>query len=207
MPSYMITGANRGLGLEFVRQLTTTSTTGPHTILATVRSLANTDVSALEALAKNTTNSSTLTIHECDTSTPSSIRAFTASLPSSLTSLSTVINNAGINSHPSQSALTMTPEVMHAHIDTNVLGPALLTQSLLPLLQKGSVVVNVTSGMGSFGKAIVADAKTTYSVSKAALNMLSAHQAAELKGRGIKVLAMDPGWVKTVSLALPVYTR
>lgn len=80
-----------------------------------------------------------------------------------------------------------------------MLGPAKVTELLLPHLQKGSVVMNMTSGMGSISAVVESQwaGSTTYSISKAALNMLSAHQSVLLKERGVVVVAMDPGWVKT----------
>lgn len=196
MPTYIITGSNRGLGLEFVRQLTTTAA-GPNTVIACVRSLDG-DLSKLKDLASKPSNGSTIDIRQCDTSSVKSIRAFAEALPSDIKP-EVVINNAGINAVPDQDSLSLDAEDMHKHIDTNVIGPAEMTKVLLPRLGKGSLIFNMTSGLGSFGKGIFADAKTTYSISKAALNMLSAHQAASLKDRGIKVIVVDPGWVKTVS--------
>jgi NAD(P)-dependent dehydrogenase (short-subunit alcohol dehydrogenase family) len=72
-------------------------------------------------------------------------------------------------------------------------------EALLAHLGQGSVVVNVSSGLGSCGKGTIKGTikATVYSISKAALNMLTVHQAAELRGRGVKVISMDPGWVKT----------
>lgn len=194
MPTYIITGSNRGLGLEFVRQLTTT-TPSPNTVIACVRSL-DTDLSKLKALTSKSSNGSTINIRECDTSSVKSIRAFADGLPEDV-KVDVVLNNAGINTVPAQDSLNLDAEDMHKHLDTNVIGPAEMTKVLLPRLGKGSIIVNMTSGLGSFGREIVNDAKTTYSISKAALNMLSAHQASNLKGRGIKVIAIDPGWVKT----------
>jgi NAD(P)-dependent dehydrogenase (short-subunit alcohol dehydrogenase family) len=205
MPTYIITGANRGLGLEFVRQLSTTSTTtNPPTIIACVRSLANTDLTALNKLASNPSNGAKITTHELLTSSQESIDNLTKSLPTptSLPQPLILLNNAGINAIPSQSSLTITQHDLHTHLDVNVLGPAFVTNALLASghLQRNSLVFNMTSGMGSFGKNIVGDAKTTYAISKAALNMLACHQAKDLEGKGVKVLVMDPGWVKTVSL-------
>lgn len=196
MPTYVITGSNRGLGLEFIRQLTTTAP-GPNTVIACVRSLDG-DLSKLKALTSKSSNGSTVDIRECDTSSVKSIRAFANGLAEDV-KVDVVLNNAGINTVPAQDSLSLDAEDLHKHLDTNVIGPAEMTKVLLPRLGKGSLVVNMTSGLGSFGREIVSDAKTTYSISKAALNMLSAHQAANLKDRGIKVIVIDPGWVKTVS--------
>lgn len=88
---------------------------------------------------------------------------------------------------------------LNAHFETNVIGPALLLQALAPRLAMGAVVANITSGVGSM--AMIMDGRVNaqypaYSISKTALNMLTVHQAAELKGKAI-VVCVDPGWVKT----------
>lgn len=84
-------------------------------------------------------------------------------------------------------------------MNVNVLGPALLVQVLSPHLQSGSVVMNMTSGLGSLGfnRGMENPGCTVYAMSKAALNMLTVHQAAEMRGRGVCAVCVDPGWVKT----------
>jgi NAD(P)-dependent dehydrogenase (short-subunit alcohol dehydrogenase family) len=204
MPTYIITGSNRGLGLEFVRQFSATaSTSNPVTVIACVRSHSSTDLSALKSIQFSTTTPATVTIAECSPSSQDSIKAFVAQLPSpsELPTPVILLNNAGINAVPNQDSLHITRDDMMKHVDINVLGPAVLVSSLLEggYLSKGSVVFNMTSGMGSMGRELVGDNKAIYAISKAALNMLSCHQAKDLEGKGVKVLVMDPGWVKTVS--------
>jgi NAD(P)-dependent dehydrogenase (short-subunit alcohol dehydrogenase family) len=189
--TYVITGANRGLGLEFVRQL---SATNSNTIIAGVRSLKG-DLTDLQALASN---SHTIHILECDTASLDSISAFGVAVTKTLgldDRVDYLFNNAGINTVPTQTALKLDPKDVQEHVTVNVLGPAKTVEALLPHLGQGSVVVNMSSGLGSCGKGAIKAA--TYSISKAALNMLTVHQAAELRGRGVKVISMDPGWVKT----------
>jgi NAD(P)-dependent dehydrogenase (short-subunit alcohol dehydrogenase family) len=189
--TYVITGANRGLGLEFVRQL---SATDSNTIIAGVRSLKG-DLTDLQALASN---SHTIHILECDTASLDSISAFGAAVTKTLgldDRVDYLFNNAGINTAPTQTALKLDPKDVQEHVTVNVLGPAKTVEALLPHLGQGSVVVNMSSGLGSCGRGVTK--ATTYSISKAALNMLTVHQAAELRGRGVKVISMDPGRVKT----------
>jgi NAD(P)-dependent dehydrogenase (short-subunit alcohol dehydrogenase family) len=189
--TYVITGANRGLGLEFVRQL---SATDSSTIVAGVRSLKG-DLTDLQALASK---SRTIYILECDTASLDSISAFGAAVTKTLGPdgrVDYLFNNAGINTVPTQTVLKLDLNDVQEHIAVNVLGPAKTVEALLPHLGQGSVVVNMSSGLGSCGKGTRRSA--AYSISKAALNMLTVHQAAELKGRGVKVISMDPGWVKT----------
>jgi NAD(P)-dependent dehydrogenase (short-subunit alcohol dehydrogenase family) len=79
----------------------------------------------------------------------------------------------------------------------NVLGPAKIVEFLAPHLQDESVIMNMTSGLGSLTCSKVDTKATAYSISKAGLNMLTVHQSVELKKKGVVVICMDPGWVKT----------
>jgi NAD(P)-dependent dehydrogenase (short-subunit alcohol dehydrogenase family) len=190
--TYAITGANRGLGLEFVRQLSAADSS--NTVIAGVRSL-NGELADLQALASKSRD---FHILECDTSSLSSIAAFGEEVSKTLgrdVRIDYLLNNAGINAVPDQTALNLDAKDVQEHIAINVLGPAKTVEALLPHLGKGSVVMNMTSGLGSCGKGVVKCA--AYSISKAALNMLTVHQAGELKDKGVKVICMDPGWVKT----------
>lgn len=190
--TYLITGANRGLGLEFVQQITSASR--DNTVIACVRSLQG-EIDALKSLASS--NDAKIHIVECDTSSVASIKKAGTEITKLLSGqqLNYLLNNAGINSVSSQTALTMSPSDLHAHIDTNVIGPSELFKALYESLGAGSVVLNMSSGLGSVGKGIVKCA--TYAVSKAALNMLTAHQADALKEKKAVAIVMAPGWVKT----------
>ncbi|OQV01000.1 hypothetical protein CLAIMM_06422 [Cladophialophora immunda] len=196
MPTYVLTGANRGLGLEFVRQISSDSA---NTVIAAVRSLQG-ELDDLKQLAS--TAAGTVHILECNTGDLQSIRAFGDAVKQPLAGsgggskqIDYLLNNAGINATPEQSSLDMTAESLRNHIDVNVMGPAETVKVLLPYLGQGSVVMNMTSGLGSCGKKL--PKCTTYSISKAAVNMLTVHQSEQLKDRGIKAICMDPGWVKT----------
>ncbi|ETI24997.1 hypothetical protein G647_04367 [Cladophialophora carrionii CBS 160.54] len=191
MPVYVVTGANRGLGLEFVRQISQDSS---NTIIAAVRSLQG-ELDDLKHLASKAAGK--VHILECNTGDIDSIHAFGDAIKGPLAGqqIDYLLNNAGINATAQQTSLDMTPESLRQHIDVNVMGPAETVKVLLPSLGKGTVVLNMTSGLGSCGKKL--PKCTTYSISKAAVNMLTVHQSEQLKDRGIKVICMDPGWVKT----------
>jgi NAD(P)-dependent dehydrogenase (short-subunit alcohol dehydrogenase family) len=98
-----------------------------------------------------------------------------------------------------------TREVMRMTFETNVYGPTILTQALIPLLKKSSNarVINVSSSLGSI--AAISDHSDAYSgvvypgyrMSKSALNMLTAYQYCHLKGDGVKVWSYCPGYVVT----------
>ncbi|KAH6724519.1 C-signal protein [Leptodontidium sp. 2 PMI_412] len=195
MPLWIITGANRGLGLEFITQLATDSS---NTIIAAVRSLSN-DLTSLKAVQSQ---NSSIHILECDTGSQESISKFGGNFSKSFgaeTQIDFLLNNAGINATPDQTSLTMTPDSLANHMNVNVMGPARMVQVLESHLQRGSVVMNMTSGLGSLAYNVSKEVleATVYSMSKAALNMLTVHQAGQWEGKGVKFLAVDPGWVKT----------
>ena len=141
MPIYAITGANRGLGLEFARQLLSDSS---NTVIGAVRSLEN-DFSDLES---HLNRKGQLHILECDTSSSASISKFGEEVSRILGpdgKLDYLLNNAGINTVPSQNSLSLNEADLQQHISINVFGPAKTVQVLLPHLQKGSVVMNMVS--------------------------------------------------------------
>jgi NAD(P)-dependent dehydrogenase (short-subunit alcohol dehydrogenase family) len=193
MPAYFLTGANRGIGLEFVRQLAVDEN---NKIIAAVRSKEN-DYSELEALASK----GNVHIIECDVSSTDSISSLSFRVAEILSktgdSLNYLFNVAGINGTSTDTSLTMDPASLQRHMDINVLGPAKIVESLQQYLARGAVVMNLTSGLGSMAVAKDITKCCTYSISKAAQNMLSLHQAKDLKRNDTIVICMDPGWVKT----------
>ncbi|KAK5133220.1 hypothetical protein LTR08_008055 [Meristemomyces frigidus] len=199
MPTYCITGANRGLGLEFVRQL---AQTADNTILALTRSLSS-DLSDLKKVASDNTH-----ILECDTGDLDSIKRFaTDAAPKTLGSgkkIDVLLSNAGINTKPEQSSLSIGPEDLAEQIRVNVLGPAKIVEFLVSasLLSPAVKIMNMSSGLGSMhvSLSIFPRKCATYSISKAALNALTAQQSGDLReklGGECVVVSMDPGWVKT----------
>ena len=194
--TYAITGSNRGLGLEFVRQLSAPGTA--NTIVAAVRSLSA-ELDDLRALASKSSSGTKIHILECDTGSLASISAFGSAVSKLLDGkqLDVLLNNAGINAVPNQTSLDLGEKDVLTHIQINVLGPAKTTEALSPLLGNGSVVVNMTSGLGSCARSKKAPKCAAYSISKAAVNMLTVHNASDLRGMGVRAICMDPGWVKT----------
>lgn len=205
MPVYCITGANRGLGLEFVRQL---ASSPDNTILALTRSLSS-DLADLKAASAPSAKTHIL---ECDTGNPDSIQAFVAAAQQLLDPTSTkidyLINNAGVNLKSWQSSLTLEPEDLIQQMRVNVLGPAKMVALLhaASLLSPAVRVANLTSGLASMTESLGAPGNTSrkccgYSISKAALNMLAVHQSGDLREKGgltdAVVIVIDPGWVKT----------
>lgn len=196
MPVYCITGANRGLGLEFVRQL---AKTPDNTIIATTRSMSS-DLDDLKAVSSSNTH-----ILECDTGDLSSIESFTSETKKVLSGkkVDFLLNNAGVNSVPTQNSLSIGPEDLQREISINVIGPAKTVESFIAqdLLAQNARIMNMSSGLGSMSVNLSINPRkcATYGISKAGLNMLTVHQSGDLKGKlsDVIVICMDPGWVKT----------
>lgn len=199
MPTYFLTGANRGIGLELTRQL---SHSPSNTIIAAVRRKSPKNPAEIsDLLALSTSHPSKIHIIELDVSNPDSLSSLEFRVAEILSktgaNLNYIFNVAGINATSSDTSLTMTGESLQQHMQVNVFGPAKVVQDLSRYLARGAVVMNMTSGLASLTVATDVTKCCTYSMSKAALNMLTLHQAKDLKGAGVKVICMDPGWVKT----------
>lgn len=197
MPVFCITGANRGIGLKFVRQL---AKSPENIILALTRSLSS-DLADLKVVTSPTTH-----ILECDVGNIESIQSFVQRAGETLEKgprIDFLINNAGVNGTLQRNSLSLEADALLSQIKINVLGPAKTAQFLLEagLLADHVRILNITLGLASFQ--IITNVKPRklagYSISKAALNMLTVHQAEDIRSKlsGAVVILMDPGWVKT----------
>lgn len=191
---------DRGLGLEFVRQISQDSS---NTVIATTRSMSS-DLSDLKKVSEP--NGKNTHILECNTGDLESIKKFVSEVGSKLsgTKINYLLNNAGQNSVPDQTSLTIEPKDLMHEITVNVIGPAKTTQFLLEarLLAPDVRIMNMTSGLGSMKVSLGIEPRkcATYSISKAALNSLTVQQSGEVPkrlGGEAVVICMDPGWVKT----------
>ncbi len=186
----LVTGANRGLGLEFVRQLLARG----DRVIAACRQPARAD--ALEAMA--CAHPGQLQVVPLDVSDTASHAALLGELPRLLGKddrLGLVIQNAGVL--PSGERFGQLREaVLLEAFRTNASGPLLLSEALAPWLADGAKVANLSSVLGSIAGS---DACSTpsYRMSKAAQNMGTRVLAAALRDRRITVLALHPGWVRT----------
>ncbi|KAG6372792.1 hypothetical protein JVT61DRAFT_7194 [Boletus reticuloceps] len=187
--TWLITGASRGIGLEATRQLLQTPT---NTVFATCRSPST--ATKLMALASSP---GTVHIIELDVSDEASIKAGTDEVLRLLNGagLDYVLNNAAIH-RGTDLAFNFKPIDLAETIVTNVTGPALISQYLLSAIEKSNrkVIMNMTSGLAS----IASDHGpkcASYSISKAAINMLTYKQARERPD--LIPIVLDPGWVQT----------
>ena len=186
----LVTGANRGLGLEFTRQLLAR---GDRVVASARHPGKATDLNALAAR-----HPGYLRVLPLDVAEPKSHAELVRELPLVLgddARLDLLVNNAGVL-HSGERFGKVAAATLDDSLRTNATGPFLLTQSLAPLLADGGKVANLSSELGSIaGK----DAFRTpsYSISKAALNMATVLLAHALAERGTVVVALHPGWVRT----------
>jgi NAD(P)-dependent dehydrogenase (short-subunit alcohol dehydrogenase family) len=185
----MITGANRGLGLEFVRQ---TLDRGDR-VWAGCRDPG--EAANLGALASRHPNR--LTVLPLDVTDGASIEAAVAGVRSQAEGLDLLINNAGVN--PQDEALaSLSAQTMLHTFQVNSVGPLMVTRGFLDLLKRSDdpKVINVTSKMGSLTSK-ESGGDYSYCSSKAALNMLTRALAFDLRSESVLVVAVHPGWVQT----------
>ena len=189
----VVTGGNRGMGLEACRQL---GRRGARVVL-TSRDPANGE-SAARRLQDDGLD---VRAHQLDVADDQSIARLAGFVRGEFGRLDILINNAAIvrgrdeRRERAMRPFTATAAGLREVLATNLIGPFLLCQALIPLMQGSGRVVNVSSGMGQLSE-IAADFPA-YRISKAGLNALTGIFASELEGTGIKVNAACPGWVRT----------
>ncbi len=186
----VVTGANRGLGLEISRQL---AVRGVHVVM-TARD-PHKGMAASEGLHRQGLSVAFLPL---DVTVQESVDTLARALEQRFDGLDILVNNAGILPEGrGAQALTLDLGVFRQAFETNTLGPLRLCQALVPLMKKrgGGRIVNVSSGLGQLAE--MGAGTPAYRVSKTALNALTRILAAELAGEGIKVNAACPGWVRT----------
>jgi NAD(P)-dependent dehydrogenase (short-subunit alcohol dehydrogenase family) len=177
MAVVLVTGANKGIGLELSRQLKARS----DEVIAACRKSSK----ALDALGVRVETG-------VEVSDDASIAALKTKLGD--TKLDLLINNAGILEREGLSEMSF--ESIERQLQVNALGPLRVTTALLPLLREGGKVAIITSRMGS-----IADNGSGgyygYRMSKAAVNAAGVSLAHDLKGRGVAVALLHPGMVNT----------
>jgi NAD(P)-dependent dehydrogenase (short-subunit alcohol dehydrogenase family) len=195
----LVTGANKGIGLEIGRQL------GRHgfTVVLAGRDEKKVNDAAARLRAEGLDAQAVV----LDVTDPASAAAAARWLGERYGKLDVLVNNAGVGyefatgTKPSQLKL----ETLRATFDTNFFGAFLVTQAMLPLLRKSASprIINQSSTLGSLGT--LSDPKSdyyttnllAYNSSKSALNGLTVAFAKELAGERIAVNSVCPGWVKT----------
>ena len=186
----LVTGANKGIGLEIVQQLAEAG----FRVLLTARDRQRGE----EVSRKLQQDGLRVEFLQLDVTDETSIDRLAKELVSQIDHLDVLVNNAGILlDPPNASVLEVEPTVILQTLQTNTLGPLRLTQKLVPLLVKSDAgkVINVSSGGGQLTD--MGDWAPAYSLSKTALNAVTGMMAAALKDKHIAVNSICPGWVRT----------
>jgi NAD(P)-dependent dehydrogenase (short-subunit alcohol dehydrogenase family) len=188
----LVTGANRGIGLEWVRQLLARG----DRVVATARHPGK--ANALNALAGE--HPGRLHVLPLDVADPRAIAELQRELlllsdDGEADRLDVLVNCAGVL-HSGERFGKVDAATLDDSFRTNAMGPFLLTQALAPRLADGARVANISSQLGSIA-GLTGFGTPSYNISKAAQNMATALLAAALRPRGIIVVALHPGWVKT----------
>jgi len=192
VPTVLVTGANRGIGLEYVRQYAARG----WTVVATARKPE--EAAELKALAAANPR---IVVEKLDVSDLASIDALAARWQGKPVDI--LINNAGITGDArAQMFPKMDWPVYEQVLKTNVIGPLKMAEAFYPNLEAGQQkkLVNISSSEGSIGS-VGAGRTFFYRASKAALNMEMKNLAAVLKNRGIAVALINPGPVDTDMMA------
>lgn len=173
----LITGANRGIGLAMAKQYADAG----HEIMAICRESSD----ELEAVASKV-------ITGVDLTDDQAVSQLTAALEG--TTIDVLINNAGLFKNETLGQLDV--GAIRDQFEVNAIAPLKVTEALLPYLNEGSKVANITSRMGSIADN-TSGAYYGYRASKAALNAFTMSLAQDLKAQGIAVCVLHPGFVQT----------
>jgi NAD(P)-dependent dehydrogenase (short-subunit alcohol dehydrogenase family) len=192
-PIAVVTGANRGIGLETSRQL---AGKGYHVIL-TARATLKGELAAQKLRDEGLD----VEFQTLDVTALDSIKRLAQYIQKEHGRLDVLVNNAGIFPDPSpgepeSSALKADIEILRQAMETNTFGALRVCQSLVPLMQgRRGRVVNMSSGMGQLSE--MNGCCPAYRLSKTALNAVTRILADELQDTGVKVNSVCPGWVQT----------
>ena len=188
MSTVLVTGANRGLGLEFARQYAAES----WQVLAACRAPdAATDLQGLAAKSGGR-----IRVIQMNVTDAASARAAAAALKGEAIDL--LLNNAGVGGPPGQQLGNLDYAAWARVLDINSLGPMRVVEAFLENVAKSGLkqIVTITSGMGSI-EDNASGGRYAYRSSKAAVNMVMKSLSVDLAPRGITCIVMNPGWVRT----------
>ena len=189
----LVTGANKGIGFETVRQLRREG----FRIFLGARD-ENAGRAAAEKLNQESGNAGigNVSFLRIDITDLKSIKRAAEEFSKQSDRLDALINNAGILLDDDKDVLTMTPEIFEITLRTNTLGPLLVSQAFVPFLKKSDAprIVNVSSGGGQLTDGADGWAPA-YCISKTALNGVTVQLAAALPNFAVN--SVCPGWVRT----------
>lgn len=188
MKNVLITGANKGIGLETARQLLKQ---GWHVIVS-----GRDEIKLAEAVKGLKAESGEVEMVLMDVSSFESVKAAAADLAQRKIQLDVLINNAGILLRTDRSLLSHDDEILKTTINTNSYGPLRVVHAFLPMMKSPGRIINLSSEGGSMSEPL-GGWSPAYCVSKTMLNAITRHLAYELKEKDISVNAVCPGWVKS----------
>jgi NAD(P)-dependent dehydrogenase (short-subunit alcohol dehydrogenase family) len=184
----IVTGANRGIGLEVTRQLADLG----YTVV-----LGSRDLGKGEAAAKKFKVGDRVLARRLDVTEQSTIDRLRDEIATTFGSVHVLVNNAAIHYDTWENAVEADLRIVNEALDTNLFGAWRMCQAFIPLLRKSNHgrIVNVSSEAGSL--ASMGAGAPAYAVSKVALNALTRMLAAELRRDRILINSVCPGWVAT----------
>lgn len=188
----LVTGANRGIGLEIVRQL---ARLGIITVLS-----ARDEAKARVAADKLLSEGIEVGVVPIDVDSDASVEAGLKQVDELFGRLDILVNNAGVmldGPSTGATAANVTIDTIASTFNTNVLGPLRLTRGAIPMMQRNGYgrIVNMSSGLGALTD--MGGGWPAYRLSKASINVLTRVFAAEIGPGNIKINSMHPGWVQT----------
>jgi NAD(P)-dependent dehydrogenase (short-subunit alcohol dehydrogenase family) len=182
----LVSGGNRGIGLEVCRQLAGRGITVV---------MGSRDAEQGRDAASNLPDG--VVVHQLDVSEPESVERLARSVEEEFGRLDVVVNNAAISNDEGQSGVDADLDRVKEALEANLFGAWRLCEVAIPLMRRNGYgrIVNVSTGLASLED--MGGGSPGYRVSKTALNVLTRILASELRGSGILVNAVNPGWVQT----------
>ncbi len=182
----LVSGGNRGIGLEVCRQLADKG----YTVVLGSRDQEN-GREAAEKLGGG------VHARQLDVSDAESVDRLAAGIEEEFGRLDVLVNNAGISNDDGQSGVEADLDRVRESLEVNLLGAWRLSEAAIPLMKRNNYgrIVNISSGLGALED--MGGGQPAYRISKTALNALTRILSSELRGAGILVNSICPGWVQT----------
>lgn len=185
----VVTGANKGIGLEICRQLAAKEI---HIVLT-----ARNDKRGQEAAESLRNEGADVEYFNMDVTDEESVYKAAEYIKKNYGRLDILVNNAGIGTDRDNKCLNIDIDLVKEILETNTFGPLRVCRAFIPIMLKSDYgrIVNISSGMGALSN--MDSGASGYRISKAALNVVTCMLARELKDTNILVNSMAPGWVRT----------